>query len=224
MRLLALLTVLCLVAASSARAQVLLHDDFNSGQADGFATTQGAWKVIQPIGPAIPRPGVYHSRVEGGAGELSSSMAGNASWTDYRLQLDLMVQGNADHVVRFRVQDVMNYLQLDVRGDPFNDVSLDHVADDVPTSLVHLTGFVTHAGEWHHVEMNVSGNFITAKFDGQVVASAFDPQPYVSGGIQVVAFSGDGDSQDAFVDNVDVTAGQPVAVGPMSWGRLKAMY
>jgi hypothetical protein len=220
-----LVALLCLATAGGARAQALLQENFDDGVANGFTVTSGAWKVLDTIGPSSARSGVYHSRVDGF--EVSAvSVAGASDWTDYQFDLDLLVLGSISQVVRFRIQDDSNFLQLEVRADPYDDVFLERIEDGQHVVLAHVTGFVNQIGVWHHVTVSVTGNFIVARYDGQIVASAFDASTtrFASGPIGVVAYSGIAQWQDAYVDNVVVTSLQPVAVEPLSWGKLKAMY
>ncbi|MFN8178788.1 MAG: hypothetical protein U0167_12740 [bacterium] len=221
-----LVALLCLATAGGARAQTLLLENFDDGVADEFTVTSPPWKVQDTLGSSDARSGVYHSRVDGF--EVSAvSVAGASDWTDYQLDLDLLVLGSVNQVVRFRIQDDSNFLQFNVRSAPYDDVFLERVENGQHVVLAQVPGFVNQIGVWHHITVSVTGNFIVAKYDGQIVASAFDTSitRFASGPIGVVAYSGGVIQwQDAYVDDVVVTSLQPVAVEPLSWGRLKATY
>lgn len=218
---LALAAATALLLPSPSHAVVLFQETFDDGSADDFTVASGAWNVIAQR---------YYCHVTGFAAFAVSTAglaAGSAGWTDYRVDVDLLVNGSYNRILRFRVRDAANYYAVNVRADPYNDAWLHKVVDGVQTDLAHVTGFTNSRGQWCHFTVEAVGALLSLTCDGVPLISTADvsADPHLSGSVAVAAFSGGVIQwQDYFVDNLQVTAVGPIGVEPATWGGLKAAW
>jgi hypothetical protein len=134
------------------------------------------------------------------------------------------VEGGINHVIRFRIQDMDNCYEIDLRGGPYDDAFLQKYVDGVMTQLKGTELPVT-AGIWHHFRVRVHGPTVTAFVDQQFLFQHTDAQdPFRSGGMGVTCFTGGVIlTQDLSADNV-LVASPVVGVERMSWSSVKGLY
>lgn len=210
-----------LLHPSPSHAVVLFQETFDDGVADDFTVVSGTWNVIAQR---------YYSQVSGFeafAVSTAGLAAGSAGWTDYRVDVDLLVNGSYNRILRFRVRDAANYYAVNLRAAPYNDVWLHKVVDGVQTDLAHVTGFVSNRGQWCHFTVEAVGPSLSVACDGVPLISMVDGSvdPHLSGAVAVVAYSGGVVQwQDCFVENLLVTTAGPIGVEPATWGGLKGAW
>lgn len=206
---------------SSARSVVLFQETFDDGSADDFTVASGSWSVVAQR---------YHCSVTGfevSGVSTAGLAAGGAGWTDYRVDVDLLVDGSYNRIVRFRVRDSANCYAVNVRAAPYNDVWLHKVSGGVQTNLAHVTGFANSREEWCHLTIEAVGSFFSVMCNGVPLIATFDgsADPHLSGAVSLVAYSGGVVQwQDYFADNLLVTEAGPTGVEPATWGGLKAAW
>lgn len=210
---LALLLALSWLAGATAQA-ALLDEDFNDGVANDFTTYDDAWWVEY---------GVYRCHTVGNS-VFSFATAGDLTWTDYHLALDIMSFGSTAHLIYFRTQDVLNSYSVDLRSAPYNDVHLELRTNGDREDLA-VASFPNENGEWHHFDIEVIGKDITVRADGELLFFVHHADaPWENGGIALVSFSGGViQEQQLYVDNVLVTA-MVVGTEATSWSSIKALY
>jgi hypothetical protein len=190
--------LLLAMLATTAHAADLLDWDFDDGTDGPFHALGPGWEVVD---------GTYHCYTEGFA-TFSSSIAGDPGWMDYIATFDVRASGGANHVFRFRVSDFQDYYELNLRGDPFHDVTLGRM-DYLGYAFLTIVETPIALGEWHHVEVMVEDYTIIVTVDGAAVLTYTDterPAALRSGSIALVSLSG-GEVfwQDVWFDNVRVT-------------------
>lgn len=91
------------IPSNTVQAATLFSDDFNDGDANGWATTNGSWSVIQDNGNYV-----YTQSDTGSEGRAT---AGTQSWTNYSVTADVKVMNfNANRIiVAGRYKDGNNY-------------------------------------------------------------------------------------------------------------------
>ncbi len=89
---------------------LMFYDDFQDGNADGWAQDQGTWQVSQPEGESKE----YRS-----ASMVDNiSTAGTANWTNYSVQGYVNMTGEDGGVALLgRLQDASHYYQVELRKD-----------------------------------------------------------------------------------------------------------
>lgn len=149
--------VMC--AGGLVSADVLLQDDFEDGDLDGWTTPYGEWDVVDDSDPEhgkVMRGRYIH--VEGVPPEgLPYAYAGDLGWTDYVLDLDIKGIVGIDKLVLFR-------LSGDSAGDPadgYYNLNMRSGFNDAFLSLESCGGFSTGfpvGNEWYHVTVEVIGD------------------------------------------------------------------
>lgn len=204
-----------LLSAFDAPAQILAMEDFDDGVADGFMNYDSCWQVVD---------GEYFCEASGFQ-YYSKASIGDQNWGDYALDCDVKVAGAINHMVFVRMQDPGSFYEINVRGEPYNDVWILKWIDGY--QYARAAAAVSNLAEtWHHLRVSVNGNRIIVEFDGaQVLIYQDNQSPYLSGGISLVGFTG-GVSQwvKAYFDNVIVVKEDAVATTESTWDGVKALY
>jgi hypothetical protein len=203
-----------LAPVSYAADEVLLFEDFEDGVADEVEPQDDLWEVVE---------GVYHCHATG-YNYYSKSLAGSEAWTDYVFECDIRVEGSISQMVFVRLQDLGNFYEINVRGDPYNDVLLFKWIDGIQHFL-HSAPFANQTGTWKHYTIRAIGHEITVEFDGNELLSYTDQaDPFLSGRISLVCHTGgEIQWQDAYFDNVLVYV-PVIDMETSSWGAVKSLY
>jgi hypothetical protein len=201
---------------SSLIALDLLQEDFDDGVANLFQPIDNYWEVINGQYVCNSLGYEYYSK----------SFVGNCEWTDYTFECDIKVDetGSINQMVFVRVENTGNYYEINVRGEPWNDVHLFKWTNGVHTDHPVSVPFNNNTGEWHHYRIDVWHNEIRVEFDGQELFTYVDnSNPYTCGGIALVGYSGSIGWQQAIFDNVLVSI-HAVQNEDTSWGSIKMLY
>lgn len=216
MRNFAVCAVMLMLVAGAAPVvgQTLLWEDFDDGVANGFNVQSGNWEVVN---------GTYHVRNDGFEIYVVS-LAGDTSWNDYGFECDLKAVGSINQHVRFRVQDSLNFYEINLRADPYHEAHLQKVVNGVRSTLATVS-FVNANNVWHHFAVSVSGAEIQFVCDGTPLIQHTDGSaPFMNGGIALASYSGGVIQwQDMYFDNILVDV-QAVPVTGAAWGEVKALY
>jgi hypothetical protein len=195
----------------NANAQtILFQDNFNDGNNDGWTTTMGGWTVISGHNEATtttPSPG-------GGIGQFAYTYAGDPSWTDYTLDVDVTFGTNVtEFYVGVRV-DVNTVLYPD-RGNKYVVAIGAHddrakLRYNTETEFVNLErkSYPINAQTTYHIQVTIEGNHITAFIDGNPLFDyTFSGSiPIYSSGVIGIGYKSNEGPDGAYFDNVLVTA------------------
>ncbi len=211
------LGILALILAVPLLASAaLFEEDFDDGTADGFDPVGPGWEVVG---------GTYRCETAGFE-VYSSSLFGDPLWDDISISFDIRSEDSVNHLLRLRVNDFTDYYLINLRSAPFNDVSLERVMNTTHDILAAAP--VTFAGgQWHHVDVIVSGHRFEVYLDGAPVLEVTDwsePARLRLGQCAVVSYSG-GVAQHQVVqyDNV-VVEELTVPVAQLTLGAVKALF
>ncbi|HUS52223.1 MAG TPA: hypothetical protein VMX77_02025, partial [Candidatus Bathyarchaeia archaeon] len=84
--------IISLLSPKDVLGSILLQDDFNDGNDDGWNIIRGNWEVVD---------GQYGTTVENSF-SLAETQAGDYSWSDYEFEVDLTVITGVDKNIFFR--------------------------------------------------------------------------------------------------------------------------
>jgi hypothetical protein len=202
------------VGAAPVAGQTLLWEDFDDGVANSFTVQSGNWEVVS---------GSYHVRNDGFEIYVAS-LAGDTNWNDYSFECDLKAVGSINQHVRFRVQDDLNYYEINMRAAPYNDAHLQKVVNGYRSTL-STASFANVNNVWHHFAVSLSGPEIQFACDGTPLIQYTDgATPFMNGGIALASYSGGVVQwQDMYFDNVLVHT-QAVPATSAAWGEVKALF
>jgi hypothetical protein len=176
-----------------ARPEVLISEDFEDGQADGWELEPG-WRVIQEEDGNHALLGEKHS------------------WA--RLKGDK----RGDIHLRFRVKRIDGELIVNVRADPADpgrtrylahfmpDVIVLHRNSDGQGKVVADRPIAYTADRWHDVDLVARGGFIEILLDNQTVLTYEDPEPLPPG---IVVFENGAPPARHLVDEVVIEPAAP---------------
>lgn len=147
---------------------MLLQDDFNDGNADGWsAGTSAPWSVEN---------GEYVVGMEGYF-QSTQSVAGDVVWENYTLEVDVKgVRGPQKNLI-LRYADATNHYDVAMRSEPYNDlvlVVLRNGVQETPTSVP----FQNINGEWYHFKAEVYGSRVRVYVDGQLLIDFEDTSEF----------------------------------------------
>ncbi len=157
-------------APSTISPVILFQDDFNDGNADGWAVSgDGSWYVSN---------GQYI--VDMGTGYFigGNSFAGDSNWANYIYEVDVMSEDGGDKGIVFRCVNVSGSCYfVNLQGGGLNKILLGK--PDLPAALV-TADFPTTSGVWYHVKIILLGSHIKVSVDGQPLID------YIAGGSNLV--------------------------------------
>lgn len=141
--------------------------------------------------------------------EHSMLYAGDASWTDYAVDLDVCGMRGVDKGLVVRVRGTRG-LGLDLRGPGYHDLRLQ--MSELPIARANVDN---GNGVWQHVRFEVRGAQCRVVVNGQELIDRRAPQRLpASGGIALAAYTGGIGQCTVYYDNVVVTP-----LGPNGTGR-----
>ena len=176
-------------------AGALFADDFSSDSLKGWrADSAGVWSV---------HGGVLRGELPDIKQAHSFLFAGDSTWSDYAVDLDVCGMRGVDKGVGVRVQrEHKKGLGVDLRAGGHDDVLL--YATQFPVG----SGKAANAnGAWHHMRVEIRGvNACMVAIDGRTVFEGhlkFHAPP--RGGIGLAAYAGGVGQCTVYYDNVIVT-------------------
>lgn len=159
----------------------LFSDDFDTGVASDWSQTSGVWQMVN---------NEYSMTNVGDRWTYGQSFAGDATWTDYRLGVQIrmetslsIVDNQAEIIVR--AQDASNYLVLIINNIAlFNMESskgLWYIVKNSQATPLSNTSFTVEAyTDTFYAEVEVQGDIITTLINGKEV-SRWSGAPYLNG-------------------------------------------
>lgn len=196
---------------TTASKEVLFQDDFNDGDMDGWTTggLSGSWSVVNK---QLKQDSNNYDGTEGaGSGTYKSTYvtAGETSWTDYTISVDILPVDDDGIGVLFRYKNEGDYLRFLWVGHgtskgPF--MRIEKVVNGAHTVLETLTTEETRyaPSTWYTIKIDVSGNLITVYVNNELKISATDSGLF-QGKIGLDAYAQVG----VLFDNVVVTTAHP---------------
>ena len=172
-----------------AHGTVLFLDDFRSPKLEGWTVDRpGVWRV---------QNGVLRGELPDEKQEHSIISAGDSSWRDYVLELDVCGMRGVDKGAVVRVQDKRG-LGVDLRGPGYQDVRV-HVNE----TLLGKADIENGNGVWHHLRIEVRGERGRVTIDGKTVLDKKLPTRVPrAGGIALPAYTGGVGQCTVYYDNV----------------------
>jgi len=166
---------------TTASKEVLLQDDFNDGDMDGWTTggLSGSWSVVNK---QLKQDSNNYDGTEGaGSGTYKSTyvIAGETSWTDYTISVDILPVDDDGIGVLFRYKNEGDYLRFlwvghETSKGPF--MRIEKVVNGAHTVLETLITEETRyaPSTWYTIKIDVSGNLITVYVNNELKISATD--------------------------------------------------
>lgn len=175
-------------------AHAMFVDDFTDG-------TLRRWTADDPAAWSV-RDGVLCADLPDAKQRHSFLYAGDSSWVDYAVDLDLYGMRGVDKGCGVRVEPGRRGLGVDLRGPGFDDLKL--YVNQFP---VGGAAFANPNGVWHHMRIEILGrNRCRVAIDGSVVLDQrLRPPAPARGGIALSAYTGGVGTCTVYYDNVVVT-------------------
>jgi len=174
-------------------ADALFADDFSSGELKGWRSDSlsSAWSI---------RDGMLRAELPNEKQAHSFLFAGDTTWTDYAVDLDVCGMRGADKGFGVRVLH-QHGLGIDLRGGTYGDVML-----YVNRFRVGSGKAKNENGSWNHMRAEMRGGRCRLLVNDHVVydeATRFKPPAH--GGIALAAYAGGLAECTVYYDNVVVT-------------------
>ncbi|WP_117215661.1 pectate lyase [Allorhizocola rhizosphaerae] len=187
---------------STASAATLFSDDFQDGNATGWATSGGTWSVVAD-GSGVLR--------QSGTSSDARARAGSASWTNYTVTAKIKptaVNGtNRFAALLARAQSHTSYYYLALRSN--NTVELKKLVSGAATTLA--TRPVTFSlNSWYTLSLEVSGTTLRGSVNGGTPLTANDSQ-FAAGSVGVATFNASANFDDVVVTDGGTTPPTPSA-------------
>ena len=173
-------------------ANAIFCDDFGNGHLTQWrADREGVWSI---------RRGMLKAELPDNRQEHSMLYAGDTTWTDYAVDLDVCGMRGVDKGIVVRVRGTRG-LGLDLRGPGYQDLRLQ--MSELPIGRANIEN---GNGMWHHVRIEMRGAGCRVIVNGQEVINRRAPSRLpASGGIALAAYTGGVGACTVYYDNVVVT-------------------
>jgi len=173
-------------------ADALFSDDFANGLGKWQPDREGVWSI---------RRGMLRADLPDAKQERSFIYAGDESWTDYAVELDVCMMRGVDKGIAVRVQGNNAGIGVDLRGPGYQDV----VANRREWRLGRAS--VTNAnGMWHHLRVEARGHTYRVFVNGDLKLDLYDGRKSLANGrIALPAYTGGVGECTVYYDNVVVT-------------------
>jgi uncharacterized repeat protein (TIGR02543 family) len=162
-------------------ALVLLSDDFEDGDADGWTEQAGTWSVVPD-----PDYNIYYRVVYTGTSPTSrrsyiteTTVPGSSTWTDYVVQAKFKTEGSTENsgfpTIIARWQNSKNYYYLGIEGD--GDVRIRKYVDSHSFDIGNKVALGLAKDTWYTATLEVSGSTtptLRAYIDGVAVMTRTD--------------------------------------------------
>jgi len=212
--------------SSPAYSQILFSDDFSGGLSAWTLENPSYWSIVNGwLDVDMPTaPNVF-----------AKALAGDASWTDYRLEYDVVGMVESSKISYFRYHDETKGYFLNVRGyvagegDPgairLFKLNGNEQWDWGSWTLQKQVPFITPLGTVFHVKIQLIGPEIVVYVDGVEKLRYVDTvAPVFSGKIGFAGFTGADYGNHVRWDNVVVSGLGAVPVESRTWGAIKSLY
>jgi pectate lyase len=160
------ITLMLLVGQSLVNAAVLLSDNFEDGNRNGWSTSGGSWSVVTDGSLVCKQSSISAS---------AYSYTGTSTWRDYSVQARvkaLSFNGTARSFgITARYQSTSNYYYLTLSNS--NQLQLGKKASS-GSAVLALKAFTVQIGNWYTLKLSVSGNQLQGYVDGVLQLSATD--------------------------------------------------
>ncbi|RCW51686.1 immunoglobulin-like domain-containing protein [Paenibacillus prosopidis] len=157
--------------AAAVSSTVLLEDDFQDGDSNGWTLSggTGAWSVADDAAAAGNKM-LYQSL----NGPEAYAIAGDSSWSSYvyETKVKLVNDGPYPGIVA-RYTDNNNYYMFRLNPTSINKLELSKKVSGTSTTL-GSSNFTTVKGKWYTMRMVVDGNTIRCYIDGTRIFSITD--------------------------------------------------
>jgi pectate lyase len=183
-KLLLIITFIFFAVAPSfdyARAAVLFSDNFESGNANQWATQNGTWSVVKDGSTYV----YYQSSTNEGR-----ASAGNQTWTNYSVEAKVKVDnwnGSNRAYVAGRYKDGNNFYAASLYNSSGGTIEIRKKVNGSTTTIASKTNFGLSAGTWYTIKLELNGSTINMYVNGTLQLTATDSS-ITSGGIGLVAF------------------------------------
>lgn len=167
-------------------------DDFHSGKLTQWrADKPGVWTVKRGMLKAdLPDERQEHSMI----------YAGDSTWTDYAVDLDVCGMRGVDKGLILRVRGSRG-LGIDLRGPGYHDLRVQ--MNELPIARVDVEN---GNGVWQHLRVELRGSRVRVLVNGtQVVDKRVPVKLATSGAIALAAYTGGVGQCTVYYDNVVVT-------------------
>ncbi len=172
-------------------ARLLFADDFSRGL--------GRWRPDQPGVWSIQRD-VLKAELPDQKQARSFLYAGDSTWTDYVVQLDVCQMRGVDKGVAVRVRGDQA-IAIDLRGPGYHDILMQRREWPMGSAKV-----INGNGMWHRIRFEARGHRYRAWVNGALVLDRTDRRKArPSGGIALPAYTGGVGECTVYYDNVIVT-------------------
>lgn len=182
---------------------ILFMDDFNDGNNLGWTTTLGEWDATLGYNDAT---GLYNGR-------WAYTYAGNASWNNYTLDVDITFgTGNTEFIIAVRVDpssspDLVGGRQyyLSVDGDN-NVIRLRYTEEPSGFFDLQTVAYNLLENETYHIRISIVNNNLVASIDGNqfIDYTFYGGTPIYSNGAIAIGYQSDDGPDGAYFDNVIV--------------------
>jgi len=176
----------------SPQTQLVLADNFDDGNAEGWTTQNGSWSVVTDTSP------VYQQATNTGGEAIAT--AGDAYWTNYDVEADLTLkstkQGAATGIIG-RYLDKNNYYLFRVSPD---QVQLLKKVNGTFKTLI-TKPYHVELEKKYNLQLSMRGGSLTGRINGADVLTHVDSTPITTGKIGIRTYE-----QKATVDNVQVNS------------------
>lgn len=170
----------------------LFVDDFSSGKLTAWRTDQPeVWSVVR---------GMARARLADEKQLRSMLYAGDTTWTDVAIDLDVCMTRGVDKGVAVRVRNDQG-IGVDLRGGTYQDLVV--YQGVIPLGRVRSLNV---DGAWHHLRVELRGMHVRVLVNGDVTLER-DARAFMAprGGIALPAYTGGVAQCTVYYDNVVVT-------------------
>jgi 3-keto-disaccharide hydrolase len=177
----------------AATGRVLFSDDFSdSSLASWDRDREGVWSV---------RAGMLRADLPDRKQEHSFTFAGDTSWTDYTVDVDVCAMRGVDKGVAVRVEGRKTAVGVDLRGPGYQDVVM-HVRE-WPLGKARA---INPNGVWNHLRVEARGQRFRVWVNGSLTVDRLDSRhARPRGRIALAAYTGGVGECTVYYDNVVVT-------------------
>ena len=179
--------------APVAKGRTLFADDFSSSRLVGWKTDQPkVWSVVR---------GMLRADLPDHKQLRALLMAGDSTWTNVAIDLDVCMMRGVDKGVVVRVLDGKG-LGIDLRGGEYQDLVVYQGALPIGRAAA-----INGNGTWNHLRVELRGTHFKIVVNGDTLLER-EGRLYLTerGGIALPAYTGGSGQCTVYYDNVVVTA------------------
>ncbi len=199
--LLGVVSVLFLSMHVLINAATLFSDNFNDGNADGWATQNGTWSVVEDSGSYV----YYQSSTSEGR-----ASSGASTWINYSVQARVKVDnfnGSNRAYVCARYGDGNNYYAASLYNSSGGKLEIRKKVGGSSTTLVSKS-YSLSAGTWYTVKLEVNGSTINMYVNGSLELTTTDSS-LTSGKAGLIAYKVVAKFDDVTVDDLSGGSSTP---------------